>query len=175
MAGADDAPEMPPVEHPPIGSEADMAAERSLLLLFLRDRSLIERSVERGLEPDHFREPGHRSIYVALRDANEESDPAVLAAGLRDDETEVLRRLLEDSTELVHPGEVFEEALRRLLHRQQLDRLRQIDRELELADEAQARRLLQEKSDLARALREAGVSLSFVRNFAGRGGSPKGG
>ena len=159
------------VERAPIGSEADVAAERGLLLLLLRDGSLVERSIERGLQEDHFREPGHRSIYVALRAAEPDADAATLAEGLEAGEQETLRRLIEDSTELVHPGEVYEEALRRLLNRQHLDRLRQIDGELELADEEQARRLLVEKSELARALREAGVSLSFVRSYAGTGGS----
>ncbi len=79
-----------------------------------------------------------------------------------------MRRLLKDSTELVHPGDVYEEALRRLLHRERLERLGQIDRELDLADSAQARRLLAEKSAIAKELRAAGVPLSFVRNYAVR-------
>jgi tRNA threonylcarbamoyladenosine modification (KEOPS) complex Cgi121 subunit len=78
----------------------------------------------------------------------------------------LLERLVDDSTELMHPGDVYDEALRRLLNRDQLDRLRQIDRELELADEEQARSLLVEKAGIAKLLREAGVSLSFVRNLA---------
>jgi hypothetical protein len=78
----------------------------------------------------------------------------------------LLERLVDDSTELMHPGDVYDEALRRLLNREQLDRLRQIDREMELADEEQARRLLVEKAEIAKRLREAGVSLSFVRSLA---------
>ncbi len=150
------------------GSEADVAAERGLLLLFLRDRSLIERSVERGLSPGHFRQPGLHSIYVALLESDPEQETASIEEALELEEGALLRRLLKDSTELVHPGDVYEEALRRLLHRERLERLGQIDRELDLADSEQARRLLAEKSEIARELRAAGVPLSFVRNYADR-------
>jgi len=160
---------------PAVGSEADVAAERGLLLLFLRDRKLIEQSVERGLEPSHFREPGHRSIYAALLEAEQDRDPAAIAASLAPEQADLLAQLLEDSTELVHPADVHTEALRRLLHRDRLERLRQIDRELDLADEQQARSLLVEKSEIARNLRAAGVSLSFVRNYAGRSGDVQAG
>ena len=148
------------------GSEADVAAERGLLLLILRDPTLFEQSIERGLDASHFREPGFRSIYVALQAAGPDRDLDTLGASLADPETELLERLVEDSTELIHPGDVYDEALRRLLNREQLERLRQIDRELELADEEQARCLLMEKAEVARLLREAGVSLSFVRSLA---------
>jgi DNA primase len=153
------------------GSEADVAAERGLLLLILRDPTLADRSAEHGLEPGHFREPAFRSIYVALQAAGFERDVESLASTLGGAEAEMLVRLSEDSTEIMHPGEVYEEALRRLLNRDQLDRLRQIDCELDLADEDQARRLLVEKSEIARQLREAGVSLSFVRSLARPGTS----
>ncbi|MCL7967670.1 MAG: DNA primase [marine benthic group bacterium] len=149
-------------------SEADAAAERGLLLLFLRDRSLIERSVERGLSPGHFRQPGLRSIYSALLESDPEQGTASIAETLEPEQGGMMRRLLKDSTELVHPGDVYEEALRRLLHRERLERLGQIDRELDLADAEQARQLLAEKSDIARELRAAGVPLSFVRNYAVR-------
>ncbi len=151
------------------GSEADVAAERGLLLLLLRDPTLIERSNDRGLEPDHFREPGFRSIYEALHAAGPDRDPESFAASLNGPEAELLEQLSADSTELVHPGDVYDEAMRRLLNREKLDRLRQIDLELELADEQQARHLLMEKSEIAKNLREAGVSLSFVRSLANPG------
>ena len=151
------------------GSEADVAAERGLLLLILRDPTLVEQSVERGLDASHFREPGFRSIYVALQAAGPDRDPGSLVSSLGGPEADLLERLLEDSTEIMHPGDVYDEALRRLLNRDQLDRLSQIDRELELADEDQARRLLVEKAKIAKILREAGVSLSFVRSLARQG------
>lgn len=148
------------------GSEADVAAERGLLLLILRDPTLVERSTDRGLDASHFREPGFRSIYVALQAAGPDRDPGSLASSLGESDAELLERLADDSTEIMHPGDVYDEALRRLLNREQLDRLRQIDRELELADEEQARSLLVEKAEIAKMLREAGVSLSFLRGLA---------
>jgi len=154
------------------GSEADVAAERGLLLLILRDPTLVDQTVERGLEASHFREPGFRSIYVALQAAGQDGDTESLVSSLGGAEADLLERLMEDSTEIMHPGDVYDEALRRLLNREKLDRLRQIDRELELADEDQARRLLVEKSEIAKLLRGAGVSLSFVRNLASPGMPP---
>ncbi len=47
--------------------------------------------------------------------------------------------------------------------RQQLERLGHIDRQLQLADETQARLLLVEKTEVAGQLRRAGVSLSSRR------------
>ena len=154
------------------GSEADVAAERGLLLLILRDPTLVDQTVERGLEASHFREPGFRSIYVALQGAGQDGETESLVSSLGVAEADLLERLMEDSTEIMHPGDVYDEALRRLLNRDKLDRLRQIDRELELADEEQARRLLVEKSEIAKLLREAGISLSFVRNLASPGTPP---
>ena len=147
------------------GGEA--LAERGLLLLLLRDRPLLAAARGRGLAAHHFREPAYRSIYEALEDAGPEARTDELAGRLDPEEASRLEELTGDPTELVHPAEMFEQALRRLLNRESLERLRQIDRELELADEQQARGLLVEKSEIARRLREAGVSLSFLRRLPG--------
>ncbi|MFO7588250.1 MAG: DNA primase [Gemmatimonadota bacterium] len=153
-------------------TDVEAVAERSLLLLLLRDRRLVEAACARGLATDHFREPAFRSIYGALAAAGPAAGPAELAERLAPDETSRLEDLAGDATELVHPGEVFEQALRRLLNRDRLERLGQIDRELELADEDQARRLLVEKAEIARRLREEGVSLSFLTRLTGARGEP---
>lgn len=142
-------------------------AERALLLLLLRDRPLLAAARERGLSAAHFREPAFRSIYEALAEAEPDAGTDALAGRLTPEQASRLEELAGDPTELVHPGETFEQALRRLLNREALERMRQIDRELELADEEQARRLLVEKSEIARRLREAGVSLSFLRRLPG--------
>jgi DNA primase len=139
------------------GSET---AERSLLLLLSRDRDLLEGAVEAGLGDAHFRDPVLRDLYRAL-----------LAAGDREPDLSgeaeaAWKALRQDETEVVHPRSAFEELVRRLVHRAKLDRLAQIDRELELAEEDQARALLVEKSELARELRGAGVPLSFLRRYS---------
>ena len=133
--------------------------ERSLLLLLARDRDLLEVAVEGGLEERHFRDELLRRIYRALLAAADGD------LDLSEDAAPVWRALEEDDTEVVHPRDAFDETVRRIVHRAKLDRLGQIDRELDLAEEDQARRLLIEKEELARELRGAGVSLSFLRHY----------
>jgi DNA primase len=133
--------------------------ERSLLLLLARDRDLLEVAVESGLEDRHFRDEMLRRIYRAL---------LVAADGeldLAEDAEHVWRDLEGDDTEVVHPRDAFDETVRCIVHRAKLDRLGQIDRELDLAEEEQAKRLLVEKEELARELRGAGVPLSFLRHY----------
>jgi DNA primase len=134
--------------------------ERSLLLLLARDRDLLEVAVETGLEERHFRESVLRHIYQALLMASEGD------LDLSDDAAAVWTALQEDDIEVVHARDAFEETVRRVVHRAKLDRLAQIDRELELAEEDQAKRLLIEKEELARELRGAGVPLSFMRRYS---------
>ncbi len=134
--------------------------ERALMLLLARDRDLLEVAVESGLEDQHFRDPVLRRIYQSLLVA---ADADLDLAG---DAAPVWAGLLEDDSEVMHPQEAFDETVRRIVHRAKLDRLTQIDRELELAEEDQARRLLVEKEELARELRGAGVPLSFMRRYS---------
>jgi DNA primase len=134
--------------------------ERFLMLLLARDRDLLEVAVESGLEDRHFRDDAFRSIYRSLRVSG------VGELALTDEVSPLWRELQEDETEVVHPREAFEETVRRIAHRAKLDRLAQIDRELDLAEEDQARRLLVEKEQVARELRGAGVPLSFMRRYS---------
>ena len=134
--------------------------ERSLLLLLARDRDLLEVAVETGLEERHFRDELLRHIYRALLVASEGD------LDLSDEAAPVWTALQEDDIEVVHARDAFKETVRRVVHRAKLDRLAQIDRELELAAEDQARSLLIEKEELARELRGAGVPLSFVRRYS---------
>ncbi|MCK5446709.1 MAG: DNA primase, partial [Gemmatimonadetes bacterium] len=136
------------------------AIERTLLLLLARDRSLIDAAVESGLEERHFRDDALRCIYVSLLQAGD-GEPA-----LDENVIDIWGALVSDEMEVVHPREAFDETVRRMVHRAKLDRLAQIDREMELADEDQARRLLVEKEGVARELRGAGVPLSFLRRYS---------
>lgn len=151
------------------------AAERNLLLLFLRDPSYVERALGAGLVPEHFRDerlapvarillsPGAKDSGEGDRDGQEGGGTP---SGLDGPEQEVLREIEADATELTHPEDIFEHSLRRVLYRTRLERLEEIDRELELAEAEQARELLREKEALARELREARVPVSFLRRFA---------
>jgi len=134
--------------------------ERPLLLLLARDRDLLEVAVETGLEERHFRDAVLRRIYQALLVASEGD------LDLSEDAALVWTALQEDDIEVVHARDAFEETVRRVVHRAKLDRLAQIDRELELAEEDQAKSLLMEKEELARELRGAGVPLSFMRRYS---------
>ncbi len=133
------------------------SAEWTLLVLLLRDPSLITAAESEGLTAEHFRHPGLRRIYEVMR-ATDGDDETV--------DTELLEKLRGYKDEFVHTGQVFDETVRRLVFRQQLERLGHIDRQLQLADEAQARLLLVEKTEVAGQLRRAGVSLSFLRGYA---------
>ena len=146
-------------------SAALPTAERTLLVLLLRDPTLIPAAESEGLTADHFRHAGLRRIYEATRLAH----GAELEEGAASitDEDEELRQVLARSPEELGPSsQVFDETVRRLVFRSQIERLGHIDRQLQLADETQARSLLVEKSEIAGELRRAGVSLSFLRNYA---------
>jgi len=135
------------------------SVERSLLLLLARDRDLVEVAVESGLEDRHFRDDSLRRVYQSLLVAGDAE--LELPEGV----APLWSALQEDDTEVVHPRVAFEETVRRIVHRAKLDRLAQIDREMDLAEEDQARRLLVEKEEVARELRGAGVPLSFLRRY----------
>ena len=142
------------------------SAERTLLLLFLREPSQLDRAAERGLTADHFREERHGRVYRALTGARDDvTDGSWPPDAFDEGDRELVERLRSDATELVRSTEIFEQALRKVLYQPELERLDEIDRELQLADDEQARELLVEKHELAGELRDAGVPLSFLRRY----------
>lgn len=136
-----------------------------------REEPLVLRVAGAGVEPEHFRDPGHRAVYSWLRAEAEgaHGGPEDAQGGpdgapeLEPAHRELLESLRADPVELTSPAEILDEAVRRLLHRPALDRLREIDREMRDADEEHQRRLLVEFEGIARELREAGFPLSFLR------------
>lgn len=158
-------PGMPGPEPGPARGSGERSAERTLLMLFLRDPRLVDRAVDAGLEPDSFSDEERGVIYHRLRAARREEANGWPPEALTDAQRVEVEALRADDTELGRPEEIFEQVLRRVLYRPQLERLDEIDDELELADEPQARDLLEEKGRLARTLREAGVPLSFLRRY----------
>ncbi|MFQ5745807.1 MAG: DNA primase [Gemmatimonadota bacterium] len=154
-----------PTTSRPAPPRGDEAAERALLLLLVRDPGYLSRAVELGIEAGSFRLDDHRHIFGALERAGPGRQVEELSAELEASAADRLRRLASDPTELVDPEGAFEEAVRRIAHREQIARLSQIDRELALAEEEQARALLVEKERIARELRATGVSLSFLRRY----------
>lgn len=145
---------------PPSGRES--RAEHDLVLLLVRDPSLIRRALRLGITARHLQEPTRRELFAGLeRLADEGIEPedwSFLSPGAQ----ELAGRLLEDDQDLSDPDDVFDAATRRLLFRGHRERLAEIDRELVLADSDQQRRLLSEKQRLAGELREAGEAASFM-------------
>lgn len=139
------------------------AVERNLLLLLLRDPGLVGRASDAGVTVEHFRHPGLAALYETLVKAHGEGQPDDWMRRVPSDRRDLVERLLGDETELTDSMEIFEESVKRVLHRSRLERLTEIDRELELADETQARELLVEKQTIAAELRGAGFPLSFLR------------
>ena len=161
--GGPPGPDPGPAGPRPGTAVGDRSAERTLLLLFLREPSMLDRALQAGLEGERFRSERHRRIFARLREARESGEEPWPPAEFPEEDRELVEELRADPTELVRSDAIFEQALRRILYRPQLERMDEIDRELELADEDQARELLVEKHELAGELREAGVPLSFLR------------
>ncbi len=151
------------------GGLGPQGVERNLLLLLLRDETLVPRALESGVRAAHFREPGYARLFAALAEADGAALAEVPDARLPAEVAARAEALRADATELTDPEEIFRESVRRLLHRPALERLREIDRALELADEGQGRELLAEKQRLAAELRAAGFPLSFLQRRSGAG------
>ena len=132
-------------------------AERTLVVLLLRDPNLIAAAESEGLTAEHFRHSGLRRIYEVTRIGDGDNESV---------DIELLETLRGEYNDVLHTNQAFDETVRRLVFREQLERLGHIDRQLQLADEAQARLLLVEKIEVAGQLRRAGVSLSFLRGYA---------
>ena len=147
---------------------APHGVERQLALLLVRDESLVPAAVGEGVEPEHFSHQGLGRLFAAMARAAEVEKGGRWMRELEPAELELAEALLADPTELMDPMAIFQGAIRRVAHRPQLERLREIDREMELAEEGQARELLVEKERIAGELRESGVPLSFLRRSVSR-------
>lgn len=173
-AGPGVQPVRPAVSDPP--REGEGAAERNLLLLLVRDALLtdvstggswVRRALDAGVRPEHFRDPVYRALYDALtaqvgRDegGSGEADAAAgetsrLLERVPRELREIVESLLEDATELTHPEEMYEASVERLIYRPAERRLREIRREMQLADEAQKKELLREQLRIRAELPES--------------------
>lgn len=158
-------------EPPGRGTDPDPLASRAegaFLLLLARDPSLARRALRVGLSPGHLRDAPGREIFEALSAAVDEGEEDVDWSAASEPARERWRTLRAAEREIPDPDAVFEAAATRLLYRGHRERLREIDRELELADSEQQRRLLSEKEELARELRDAGEAATFIPRGGGR-------
>jgi len=162
---------------PPPGPDAASRAEYDLALLLVRDHGLVARADRLGLAPDSVVNDSVREVFehvMANRDDPDGIDWSTLSPRAR----ALVETLVDDPVDLADPDAVFEAAARRLLFRWHRERLREIDRELALADAEQQRRLLEEKQRLAAEMRQAGEAAAFMPHgfeAAGSSGSPPGG
>ena len=67
----------------------------------------------------------------------------------------LLESLLGDATELTHPEETYEASVERLIYRPAERRLREIRREMQMADEPQKKELLREQMQIRARLPES--------------------
>jgi DNA primase len=143
-----------------------LGAERKLLLLLLRDRSLLSR-VAGQVEPDNFRTPEYREIYEALIGAAEEAlpgedvagDDLSWAEGLPPALYERVREILADPEELTNPLAVLEDATARLRARALEQRLDDLMTEVIVADTSAAVELATEIKKLRQELAALGSRL----------------
>ncbi len=154
------------------GPRLESKTEREFLLLLVRDPTLARRAMRIGLSTEHLRDRAGREIFEILSAAVDEDVEDVDWSSASGPARERWNALREAGEEIADPAGVFEAAATRLLYREHRERMDEIDRELELADSEQQRRLLSEKQELARELRAAGEAAAFMpRADAGRPGS----
>ncbi len=166
------APRSRPPQPPRRGSgttrgDSEAGAEKSLLLLLVRDALLTEGAVERawicralddGVRTEHFQDPAYRALFGALSDRyrkGEEADAALLVEAVPSDLRGLVEGLLGDATELTHPEEIYAASVERLICRPAERRLREIRREMKMADEAQKKELLREQMKIRADLPES--------------------
>ena len=147
---------------PAADPRSESRTERQFLLLLVRDPSLARRALRIGLSPEHLRDDAGREIFKILSAAADEGLDEADVSSASEAARERWNVLRGAGREIPDPDAVFEAAATRLLYRGHRERMREIDRELELADSAQQRRLLSEKEDLARELRDAGEAAAFM-------------
>jgi len=147
--------------------DREAGAERSLLLLLVRDALLTEGATERawicralddGVRTEHFQDPAYLALFGALSDRyrkSEGADAAGLVEAVPSDLRGLVEGLLGDATELTHPEEIYEASVERLICRPAERRLREIRREMKLADEAQKKELLREQLKIRAGLPES--------------------
>lgn len=133
------------------------ATERAILVLLLRDPDLLATADEEGLAAEHFRHPGLRRIYEAVRDA-ERPEIAAIAEGLDAPEVALLERLKADETEYLDWHAVLALNIRYLANARERAELEHFDRQIPLAEEDEARELLLRKDRAARELRGKGAA-----------------
>jgi DNA primase len=132
-----------------------LSTERELVRVMLHVRSQVDILSER-VGPDSFREPAYRDIYRALLDLGPDATVEQLAATLEPGSVEVLHQLLGQGEGVIRPEKTIAYGLAVLRVREVQQRLRRIDAELQIADDAEKDQLTSEKTQLMREVRALG-------------------
>jgi DNA primase len=152
-----------------------LGPERKLLLLLVRDRSLVPR-VAGQVEPDSFRTSEYRDIYQALLDSVDSEPPGQEAGWQGSIEWaqqlpgplfEMVRELAADPEELTHPEAVLQGAVARLRARALEQRLNDVMTEVLVADTGTAVELASEIKRLRQELAALGSRIPGRGLFRG--------
>jgi DNA primase len=137
---------------------ADLASERTVLVLSLADESRLEQAATR-LGPAHFRHPLYRRIFEEMMNLHAEGARAAGAGWTELFPEELLPTVEElrtpEAVEAVSPpDEFFEPSLRRMLLRQYEERIAEIQAQIAVAAPGEADALQEELMRLRREMRE---------------------
>jgi DNA primase len=149
-----------------------LGAERKLLLLLVRDRSLVPR-VASLVEPDNFRTPEYLEIYRALLNAGapstdeERADPLEWAADMPTPLYERVAELAADPEELTNPVAVLDDAVARLRERALQKRLSDLMTEMLVADTDTQLALASEVKSVRQELKSLGSRIPGRSFFKG--------
>lgn len=144
-------------EFTPRVAPAASRPERIVLLLLLRDESMLERAA-RDLSPDDFSDPRYRTIYSELLHLPGHRDPE--GGWLEAFPPEVIPLVEElrgdpEGASLTPGDEFYSASVRSILLRSYEQRLTEIQRHFRLATPEESMRLLQEQLEVQRRMREA--------------------
>jgi DNA primase len=127
------------------------AAERELVRAMLHRPTRIE-SVAEKLGPETFRDPRYRRIYERLLNSGAEIDVQRVSEGLADDDLAALEDLLEEPDAVVDVDRAIQDSIAFIRARALDEKMRDIDRMLPVANEAELSELIRQKGELSREL-----------------------
>ncbi|MGK2934293.1 MAG: toprim domain-containing protein [Gemmatimonadaceae bacterium] len=127
------------------------AAERELLRALLSRPNRVEFVAEKvGVES--FGDELHRALYERLLEAGGDANPLELANGLGPEAVAVLEELLQEQDAVVDADQTIEDSLAFMRARTLDAKMRNIDRMLPVASEAEQTELIRSKAELRREL-----------------------
>ncbi len=150
------------------GGGEEARRESTFLTLLLRDMSLVRRALRLGLAPRHISDPALREVFEALAQSADSGldshDWSEAASAAR----ERAEELLESEEKIPDPDRAFDAVSTEFLTRELRGRLVEIDREMELAESDQQKRLFLEKVDIAEELRGLGQAAVLIPGLGAR-------